>query len=132
MKELYMKYKTIVTYLLYGVLTTVVSVASYFVCYDVLGISNVYSTMVSWFLAVVFAFVTNKLFVFDSKKWGKNAIRETGEFILCRIGTGILELALMYLTVDLLLFDGTLMKIMTNVIIVILNYVLSKLFIFKK
>lgn len=132
MKELYMKYKTIVTYLLYGVLTTVVSVASYFVCYDVLGVSNVYSTMVSWFLAVVFAFVTNKLFVFDSKKWGKNAIRETGEFILCRIGTGILELALMYLTVDLLLFDGTLMKIMTNVIIVILNYVLSKLFIFKK
>ena len=131
MKELFIKYKSIISYLFFGALTTAVSVLSYALFYEILSVSNIASTVISWVLAVSFAFVTNKLFVFESKSW-KNAPKEALDFFIGRVLTGVLEVALMYVFVDLLEFDGVLVKIFVNIIVIILNYIISKLFVFKK
>lgn len=130
-KDLLIKYKGIILYLIFGVLTTVINVATYYISYDVCGISNLISTMIAWVVAVAFAFVTNKLIVFESKKWDKDSIKEIVNFILCRVGTGVIEVGFMYVFVDLLLFNGTIMKLITNFIIIVINYIASKLIIFK-
>ena len=113
-------------------MTTVINVVSYHISYEKLGISNVISTSIAWIIAVLFAFVTNKAFVFESKKKNKEAIKEAANFILCRIGTGIIEVGMMWVFVDLLLLDGTVMKLITNIIIIVLNYVASKFFVFRR
>ena len=132
MKNLYLKYKDIIMYLIFGVLTTIINIISYFVTYEILKIPNIPSTIIAWIVSVTFAFITNKLFVFESKKWDKRAIKELISFTSCRIGTGVLELILMYILVDLMNFNGTVIKIITNIIVIVLNYVFSKLIIFKK
>ena len=81
-KDLLIKYKGIILYLIFGVLTTVINVATYYISYDVCGISNLISTMIAWVVAVAFAFVTNKLIVFESKKWDKDSIKEIVNFIM--------------------------------------------------
>lgn len=126
------KYQAIIKYLIFGVLTTVVNIVSYYLCYEVAGISNIVSTVISWLIAVLFAFVTNKLFVFDSKKWDRNAVKEIINFFSFRIITGIVEVLMMYVFVDVFAFNGTVMKLITNIIVIILNYIASKIFVFKK
>ena len=131
-KKIFLKYKDIIMYLIFGVLTTLINIISYFITYELLNIPNVPSTIIAWILSVIFAFITNKLFVFESKQWNKKTIKELTSFTSCRIGTGLLELVIMYIFVDLLNFNGTIIKIITNVIVIILNYIFSKLIIFKK
>ncbi len=83
--------------------------------------------------AVAFAFVTNKLFVFDSKSWEPSvALHELWTFTACSIGTGVIEVGMMWLFVDIMSFNGTVMKLLTNFIVIVLNYIFSKLIIFKK
>lgn len=127
------KYKRITAYMVFGILTTAVNVAVYYVCYQVLHIPNMQSTMFAWCMAVVFAFLTNKPFVFESRSWsGRTVAAEAARFFGSRFLTGALELVLMYLLVDLLSFQGTVMKIVTNVIVIILNYAAGKYFVFEK
>lgn len=130
--ELIKKYQSIIKYLIFGVLTTVVNIISYYICYEIVGISNIVSTIISWLIAVLFAFITNKLFVFDSKKWDKNSVKEIINFFSFRVATGVVEVLMMYVFVDLLSFNGTVMKLITNIIVIILNYIASKIFVFKK
>ena len=133
MKQLFIKYKDVISYLFFGVLTTAVNVAVYYVFYNLLSVANVISTVIAWVVAVAFAFVTNKLFVFDSKSWAPSvALRELWTFTACRIGTGVVEIGMMWLFVDILTFNGTVMKLITNFIVIVLNYIFSKLIIFKK
>ena len=133
MKKLLEKYKSIIRYAFFGVMTTIVNVAVYSLFYEVLYIGNILSTVVSWGLAVAFAFVTNKLFVFESRSWkAKTALKEVTNFILCRVGTGLVEVIMMYVFVDILSYNGTIMKLLTNIIVIILNYVASKLIIFQR
>lgn len=132
-KGLIIKYREILSYLFFGAATTVINVAVYFICYQMFSISNSVSTVIAWFISVAFAFVTNKLFVFKShsKKFEKT-VKEAMAFFGCRVGSGVLELGIMYLSVDILLFNGTVMKLVTNIIVIVLNFIFSKLFIFKK
>lgn len=131
--QLYRKYKSILSYLIFGVLTTVVNVAAYYLCYDVIGIENIPSTVVAWIIAVAFAFITNKLFVFESRSWKMRiALKEACNFTFCRLGTGVIELIVMYVFVDVLNYNGTVMKLISNIIVIILNYIASKLLIFRK
>mgnify|MGYP000697766045 FL=1 len=119
--------------LFFGVMTTIVNVAVYSLFYEVLSIGNILSTVVSWGLAVAFAFVTNKLFVFESRSLkAKTVLKEVTNFILCRVGTGLVEVIMMYVFVDILSYNGTIMKLLTNIIVIILNYVASKLIIFQR
>ena len=132
-KDYLIKYKRIITYVVFGALTTAINVITYYLFYNVTNLPNTLSVIIAWVLSVAFAFVTNKLFVFESKSWqAKIAAKEAFDFFICRIATGVLEVALMFLLVDMLKLNGTLMKLVTNVIVIILNFIASKLVIFKK
>lgn len=132
-KDLITKYYDILSYLFFGVLTTVVNFLIYYPCYNVLGLSAAVSNMIAWVGAVAFAFLTNKPFVFKSNDWSPAVtIPELIKFVGCRLGSGLLETGFMALTVDLLQWNGNIMKVIISVAVVILNYVGSKLLVFTK
>lgn len=131
-KQLYEKYKDLIPYGIFGVLTTVVNIASYWVAAHPLGLSVVVSTVIAWILSVLFAYVTNRKWVFHSEAVGFNAIiKEMASFFGCRLATGFIDLACMFVFVDVLHFDDVAIKVIANVIVIVLNYVASKLVIFK-
>ena len=133
MKALIHKYWDIISYLFFGVLTTIVNYLVYLPCYNLLHWSGTVSTAVAWVVAVAFAYLTNKPFVFKSHDWSmKTVLPELTSFLACRVGSGLMEVGIIFVTVDLLHWDGNWMKIVTSVLVVVLNYVGSKLFVFKK
>ena len=130
-KEYFKKYREIILYLFFGGCTTLVNIVSYYICSRI-GMSTALSTLIAWVLSVLFAYATNRKFVFLSKSTGLAAIlKETAGFFFCRLATGLLDLAIMVVFVDVLHFNGMLIKILSNVIVIILNYLASKLMIFK-
>lgn len=131
-KALFIKFKEPILYVIFGGLTTLINIAVFWAC-DKIGLSTAVSTVLAWLLSVVFAFVTNKIYVFESKiaKSGV-VIKEAVQFFNCRLATGLLDLGIMLLLVDVLHFNGLLIKILSNILVIILNYIFSKLFIFKK
>lgn len=127
------KHKSFIAYGVFGVLTTLVNIVTYNFCYNHLGISNTLSNIAAWILAVTFAYLTNKVWVFDSKSWKWEVLkREVLAFISCRLATGILDIVIMFVCVDILGLHALLMKVISNVLVIILNYIFSKLVIFKK
>lgn len=131
--ELFKKYKEIILYLIFGGLTTLVNIICYFLMYEVFGISNMASTVVSLIVSILFAFVTNKVYVFESKTATKKAaLKEAFSFFFFRLLTGVLDVLIMYIAVDKMAMSGTLWKIISNILVIILNYVASKLVVFKK
>ena len=132
-KALCAKYGDILSYLVFGVLTTAVNYLIYLPCYNALGLSAAVSNVIAWVGAVAFAYVTNKPFVFKSHDWSaRTVLPELARFVGCRVGSGLLETAIIFLTVDWLGFSGNAMKLFTSVLVVILNYIGSKLLVFKK
>lgn len=126
------KYWSILSYLFFGVVTTVVNMVVYYLCYHTWGLSSDLSTVIAWVLSVLTAFLTNKPFVFGSHDWSmKVLLPEAGSFFGCRLGSGVLELVLMHITVEMLGWPGMLMKLLVNVLVVIINYVASKLLVFR-
>ena len=133
MKSIWNKYKPVILYILFGLLTTAVNMAAYALCYRGMGIPNVVSTGIAWVLAVAVAFVTNKIWVFGSRKYDRQTLaREIPAFFGARIATGVLDLGIMYLAVDVLQGNATVWKMVSNVIVIVLNYVASKMVIFRK
>ena len=127
------KHKAFIAYGVFGVLTTIVNIATYNYCYNIVGISNTLSNILAWILAVTFAYLTNKVWVFGSKSWKWEVLKkEVPAFISCRIATGVMDLIIMYICVDVLHWPAVIMKVLSNVLVIILNYVFSKLVIFKK
>ena len=127
------KHWDILSYLFFGGLTTVVSFVTYTLLYRCAGLSAAVSNVISWVAAVAFAYVTNKPFVFKSHDWSvKTVLPELGKFVGCRVGSGLLETGLIALTVDLLGWNGIVMKIIASVFVVILNYIGSKWLVFRK
>ena len=127
------KHYDILAYLFFGVLTTVVNYVVYLPCYNLLHLSAAFSNVIAWVAAVAFAYLTNKPFVFKSCDWSaKTVIPELTKFVGSRIVSGALETVIIFITVDLLLWNGNVMKLVTSVLVVILNYVASKLLVFKK
>lgn len=123
------KIKEILKYLIVGGLTTVVSIVSYYIVR--LFIENyLICTVISWIFAVAFAYITNRVFVFNSKR--ENIFKECTEFVFSRILSLVAEVAVMYLLVDFLNISDKISKIIVQVIIVMLNYIFSKLFVFKE
>lgn len=126
------KYWEVLSYLFFGVLTTVVNYLVYLPCYNWLHWSAAVSNAVAWVFAVAFAYLTNKPFVFKSHDWSlKVVLPELGSFVACRIGSGVLETVFLLVTVDLLSMNGNVMKLVTSVLVVILNYIGSKLLVFR-
>lgn len=132
-KELFNKYKEVINYLIFGVLTTLVNYVSYLILAKVFNVNYLASTIISQIISIIFAYVTNKLFVFASKTTTtKELIKEMVSFFGFRGISLLLDMAFMYIFVDLLKLDDVIMKLVSNVLIVITNYVFSKLFVFKK
>lgn len=131
-KALILRHYDVLAYLFFGVLTTVVNYIVYLPCYNLLGISAAVSNVIAWIVAVAFAFLTNKPFVFKSYDWSAKVLwPELTKFVGCRIGSGVLETAIIFITVDTLGWNGNWMKLFTSVLVVILNYFGSKLLVFK-
>ena len=127
------KHEEVVSYLFFGGLTTVVNYLVYLPCYNLLGFSGTVSNVIAWIAAVAFAYLTNKPFVFKSHDWSaKTVLPELTKFVGCRVGSGLLEPAIIFVTVDLLGLNGNLIKVATSVLVVVLNYVASKLVVFRK
>ena len=133
LKALFIKYYDILVYLIFGVLTTVVNYLVYLPCYNILGFSSSVSNMIAWAVAVTFAFATNKPLVFRSHDWSAGVVvPELIKFVGTRIGSGGLETLILLLAVDVLGMNGNVWKLITSVLVVILNYVGSKLLVFRK
>lgn len=160
MKKLWIKYKEIVMYIIFGVLTTLVNWLTYAIVEPPLSralngdtviltmahfeltnatLAIFLANLIAWVAGVLFAFITNKIWVFESKSWRpKVAFKEFWLFVLARLITGVLEwfgvplLVALGLNRPLFGVDGFVAKILVSVIVVILNYVFSKLIIFKE
>ena len=132
MKLFLKKHRHIIAYIVFGVLTTGVNYLVYFSLYNVAKLSATASNAVSWLVAVIFAFITNKTFVYKSNNWNCNvALPEFLKFMLCRVASGLLETAILFIAVDSLLLDGNLWKIITSIIVVVLNYISGRLVVFR-
>ena len=114
-------------------LTTVVNYLIYLPCYNLVQFSATVSNIIAWVFAVAFAFLTNKPFVFKSRDWSiQTVIPELTRFVGCRAGSGVMETAIIFATVDCLSWNGNVMKILTGVLVVLANYLASKLVVFRK
>ena len=132
LKALLIKYWDILSYLIFGVLTTVINYLVYIPVYNFCGLSAALSNAIAWVVAVAFAYLTNKPFVFKSHDWSaKTVIPELTKFVSCRLASGIAETIILLLTVDILHWNGNLWKLITSVLVVILNYFASKFLVFR-
>lgn len=133
-KELYLKYKEVINYLIFGVLTTVVSLAVYYISvYTFLNPENAIqlqiANILSWIAGVAFAYFTNRKFVFESKE--NNKLKEAGKFVLARVITLVMDMIIMGLGVSVLHLNDKIIKLISQVVIVVSNYIFSKVFVFK-
>jgi putative flippase GtrA len=127
------KQKEVITYLFWGVMTTIVNYAVYFICTRIMQTGYLAANLTAWIFAVLFAYVTNKLFVFCTC-WnsGSRLLRELISFVTGRVASLVIETMILYLFIDLMQFNDIIVKLFSNVIVVILNYIFAKLFTFRK
>ncbi len=135
MINLYNKNKEIINYLIIGVLTTIVSLVSYYLLtitiLDPLNVIELQiANIISWILSVLFAYVTNRKYVFVSKN--KNIKKEISKFVSSRLTTLFIDMLLMALFVSILNFNDKIIKLIVQIIVIVLNYIFSKLFVFKE
>lgn len=131
-QKLYYKYESALLYIFFGGLTTLVSVGVQFIAYA-LDAGTTAATSISWICAVTFAFFTNKVWVFGSKSFEKKLfLREFFSFYGARLFSFLLELGFMVLTVDVLLWNKYIMKLIAQVFVLVLNYIFSRFLVFRK
>ncbi len=133
----YKKYDEIINYLIFGALTTVVTIITYAIFTSTFlsaktALDIQIANVLSWIIAVTFAYLTNRKFVFKSKAQGTKRAKEIINFFLARISSLIIEMLFMYVTVTLLSYNDLICKVIAQVIVIVFNYICSKLIIFKK
>lgn len=132
MMKLYNKYREIIDYIIFGGLTTLVNIVVFYIFDTLLGWPYLIANAVAIVLSILFAYITNKRFVFKtSDMTAQENIVEFLKFIGFRLVSGLADMATMWLLVDLISIDTNIAKLLTQFIVVVLNYVFSKLFIFK-
>ena len=135
MKKLYQKYQEIINYLIVGVLTTIVSLLSYYLLVTTIlnphnGLELQIANVISWICAVAFAYITNRIFVF--KSINQNKLKELTSFVSSRIITLLMDMGIMFFMVTLWGINDKIAKLVVQVVVTIANYIFSKLFVFKK
>ncbi|HBE9981682.1 TPA: GtrA family protein [Clostridioides difficile] len=126
------KHKETILYLFFGAFTTLVNIVSYLFFTRVILFNFMVANALAWILAVLFAYVTNKFFVFESKRIEiKFLFKEFLSFISFRLLSGVVEMLIMYVMIDLLFVNDVIVKIFTNIVVIVLNYLFSKMIIFK-
>lgn len=132
LKDLIERYRDVIPYLFFGFCTTLVNIIAYWFFAHPLGLPVVPSTIIAWVLSVLFAYITNRRWVFHSaERTISGILREMVSFFGCRLGTGILDWVGMYVLVNVLGLNDIVIKIVLNIIVIVLNYVASKYVIFK-
>ena len=127
------EFRQLVIYGICGVITTLIDILMYWLCTRMLHVPVVPSTVIAWLVALFFAYYSNRTYVFHSTTSSiRGVISEAAEFFACRIATGVLDVIIMYVFVDVLNFDDVIIKTASNILVIILNYIASKLFIFSK
>lgn len=133
MKALWEKYKSILLYVFFGGVTTLTNIAVFYLTNTVAGWGTVLSTCIAWVVSVLVAYGTNRRWVFESQAQGASAVlKEMGSFFFFRLATGALDVLLMYVFVDCLHVNSMAMKLISNVIVIVVNYVCSKMVVFKR
>ena len=118
----------LINYTIFGILTSVINILVYFLFTDILSINYIISNIVAWFVSVLFAYVTNRIWVFESEN--ENILYEIVMFYGGRLFTGVLETILLILFIDFLCLSNTFSKIFVTIVVVILNYIFSKKIVF--
>ena len=132
-KELFRKYKEVILYLFFGACTTLVKIIAYYICSHIFFMNVVPSTVIAWILSVAFAYVTNRIYVFESKADRlDDIIKEICSFVGCRLLTGGMDLLIMFVCVDIMHWNDMIIKVLSNILVIILNYLASKILIFRK
>lgn len=127
------RHREMISYLFWGVMTTVVNYVSYILLTEAAHIYYLTSTVIAWTISVLFAYFVNKLFVFQSRSWDwRVALRELWQMVAARLFSLGLEMAIMWFFVDTLRCNHLVIKLAANVVVVVVNYVLSKFIIFKQ
>ena len=130
MKSVNMKLdRELVLYVVFGAFTFLVNIVTYFLFQSVMGINYLVSNVLAWFFSVLFAYITNRTWVFESKS--PEILKEMSLFFGGRIFSGVVDTVLMYLFIDVLVLGNTFSKIVVQIIVIVLNYVFSKLIVFK-
>jgi putative flippase GtrA len=135
MINLYHKYEEIINYLIIGILTTLVSLLTYYMLtFTILNANKALelqiANVLAWIVSVTFAYFTNRKIVFKQKD--KSNIREAAKFYTSRVTTLLIDMALMFVFVTKLKFNDKIVKVIVQVIVIVLNYMLSKFLVFKK
>ena len=128
MKKLFNKYKEPIAYLFFGGVATIISIGSFYLANKVFD--AITSNIISWILAVLFQYYTNKNWVFAPTK-NKSKFSEFIQFVSSRLFTLLIETAIIWLFVDNLHYNALLIKVIGEIIVIVGNYVLSKLWVFK-
>lgn len=135
-KELFKKHREFIVYIIVGLLTTLVDFAVYWLLTSPLDLnSTILATVIAWAASVIFAFFSNKLLVFESKSWQLSLfLREFGSFFLARVLTGLFDAGFMFLFIDVFGFEEIelLFKIISNAVVIVANFVVSKFLVFRK
>lgn len=132
MKALFAKHREAILYLFFGGCTTLVNFAVYWFFTRPVNVGTVGASVLGWLLSVLFAYATNRKWVFESAARGARAvIGEMAKFFAGRIATGVMDVAIMFIAVDLMGAPDMVMKILSNVLVIILNYFISKMLVFK-
>lgn len=131
-RKLFLKFKSEILYLFFGGCTTLVNIVCYYVLYRQVHLTNFVSTVVAWIVSVAFAYITNRQFVFESEVRGfKGWLQEAIAFVGCRFATGVMDVIIMVLAVDCMHWNSMVWKIISNVLVIVLNYIAGKFWIFK-
>lgn len=132
-KQLWETHKELILYVFFGGCTTLINIVSYFACRQVLCMPIVPADVIAWLVSVIFAYVTNKLFVFESKSWRPRLVlKESAEFLAARVFSLGVDVVMLYITVTILDFWELPMKVLANVVVIVINYIFSKWIIFRK
>lgn len=126
------KYREVISYLFFGAATTAVNFIVYWFATDVVYIDYMVANVLAWVLSVLFAYVTNRRWVFESAATGKAIITEMTSFFGARVFTGLIDMVLVFIGVQFLAINDILVKAFACIIVIILNYILSKCMVFKK
>lgn len=124
------KYREVIMYLIVGVVTTVVSIGTYELSMRVLGFNALIANIISWIIAVTFAYFTNRNVVFE--KTGESVLTQVIKFFSGRIGTLLMEEGLLWLMIYAICLNASIAKIIAQVFVFVANYIVSKLFVFNK
>lgn len=128
-----LQYREALAYIFWGFVTTLVNYAAYFACTKLLSIHYIVSNVIAWVIAVVFAYLVNKVFVFGAKDWSRGKlIREIWQFTAARVFSGVVETGMLWVLVDIMGYRDSVIKIIAGIFVIVVNYVVSKWVVFRQ